>query len=211
MEIIYICRSFNILKEQEMKRGFNILMIVCGVLLVASCSKTKSYTEYLKDERKAIDRLIDHEGFKILKDYPSDSVFAENEFVKLDNDVYMHVIDPGDETRAVLGKTKALCRFEAYGILDSDTAYLLANNLTYGLTYTYGYPTEFIFGYNTYSGEYVDYYPDYFVGEGLATPLYYVGDGAIVSLIVPFKRMGYTFQSQYVPVYFKKVKYTFEK
>ncbi|WP_369683044.1 DUF4827 family protein [Parabacteroides sp. AM58-2XD] len=35
--------------------------------MVVSCDKTKSYTERLKDERKAIDRLIDHEGFKILK------------------------------------------------------------------------------------------------------------------------------------------------
>ena len=50
-----------------------------------------------------------------------------------------------------------------------------------------------------------------FVGEGLATPLYHVGEGAVVRLIVPFKRMGNTFQSQYFPVYFKKVRYTFEK
>jgi hypothetical protein len=194
-----------------MKRSFNVLMIVCAVVLVASCSDTKSYTDYLKDERKAIDRLIDHEGFKILKEYPSDSVFEENEFVKLDNDVYMNVIDSGNGNRAVLGKTKVFCRFEAYGILDSDTAYFMMNNLTYGSTYLYGYPTEFIFGYNTYSGDYDDYFPDDFVGEGMATPLYYVGEGAVVRLIVPFKRMGDTFQNQYTPVYFKKMKYTFEK
>lgn len=89
-----------------MKRGFYILMIMCVALLVASCDKTKSYTERLKDERKAIDRLIDHEGFKILKNYPSDGVFKENEFVKLDNDVYLNVIDSGNGERAVLGKTK---------------------------------------------------------------------------------------------------------
>lgn len=194
-----------------MKKGFNILMILCVALLVASCDKTKSYTEHLKDERKAIDRLIDHEGFKILKNYPSDGVFKENEFVKLDNDVYLNVIDSGNGNRAVLGQTKVFCRFEAYGILDSDTAYLMANNLTYGPSYVYGYPTEFVFGYNVYSGEYVNYFPDQFVGEGLATPLYHVGEGAVVRLIVPFKRMGNTFQSQYFPVYFKKVRYTFEK
>ena len=74
-----------------MKKGFYILMILCAALMVVSCDKTKSYTERLKDERKAIDRLIDHEGFKILKNYPSDGVFKENEFVKLDNDVYLNV------------------------------------------------------------------------------------------------------------------------
>ena len=190
-----------------MKKGFYILMILCAALMVVSCDKTKSYTERLKDERKAIDRLIDHEGFK---NYPSDGVFKENEFVKLDNDVYLNVIDSGNGNRAVLGTTKVFCRFEAKGILDSDTAYNMVNNLTYGPGY-YGFPTEFVFGYNVYSGESRSYDPDLFVGEGLATALYHVGEGATVKMIVPFKRMGSYFQSSYVPVYFSKVRYTFEK
>lgn len=193
-----------------MKRGFYILMILCAAILVVSCDKTKSYTEHLKDERKAIDRLIDSEGIKVLKNYPENGVFKENEFVKLDNDVYLNVIDSGNGERAVLGTTKVLCRFEAKGFLDSDTAYMMVNNLTYGLGYL-GYPTEFIFGYNVYSGESRSYDPDIFVGEGLATGLYHVGDGAILKLIVPFKRMGSYFQNNYAPVYFSKVKYTFEK
>lgn len=194
-----------------MKRGFYILMILCVGLMVASCDKTKSYTERLKDERKAIDRLIDREGFKILKDYPSDGVFKENEFVKLDNDVYMNVIDSGNGERAVLGTTKVLCRFEANDILQSDTATLIVNNLTYSEPRYQGYPTEFVFGYNAYSGNRYDYDPDLFVGEGLATALYHVGEGATVRLIVPFKRMGDYFQRNYTPIYFSKVKYTFEK
>lgn len=195
-----------------MKRGFYILMIMCVALVLVSCDKTKSYTEHLKDERKAIDRLIDNEGIRVLKNYPSDGVFKENEFVKLDNDVYLNVIDSGNGERAVLGTTKVLCRFEAKGFLDSDTAYMMTNNLTYSLG-ALGFPTEFIFGYNVYSGESRSYDPDLFVGEGLATALYHVGDGAIVKLIVPFKRMasGGYFQKNYIPVYFSKVKYTFEK
>lgn len=193
-----------------MKRGFYILMILCAALMVVSCDKTKSYTEHLKDERKAIERLIKREGFKIIDDYPANGVFKENEFVKLDNDVYLNVIDSGNGNRAVLGTTKVLCRFESKGFLDSDTTYNMVNNLTYGVGY-YGYPTEFVFGYNVYSGESRDYDPDMFVGEGLATALYHVGDGATVRLIVPFKRMGNYFQSNYTPVYFSKVKYTFEK
>lgn len=190
-----------------MKRGFYILMIMCVALVVVSCDKTKSYTEYLKAERKGIDRLIDREGIKVLKSYPSDSVFKENEFVKLDNDVYLNVIDPGNGEKAVLGQTKVLTRFDAYGILDTT---IQVNNLTYGQSY-YGYPTEFIYGYNVYSGDGRSYVPDYFVGEGLATALEYVRDGATVRLIVPFKRMGTVFQSSYDPIFFNKVKYTFEK
>ena len=194
-----------------MKRGFYILMIMCVALVVVSCDKTKSYTEHLKDERKAIDRLMDREGFKVLKNYPSDGVFKENEFVKLDNDVYLNVIDSGNGNRAVAGRTKVFCRFEANDIL-GDTTALFINNLTYGQSY-YAHPTEFIFGYNVYSGEKRSYAPDELVGEGLATALYHVGEGAEVKLIVPFKRMasGGYFQSNYTPVYFSKVKYTFEK
>lgn len=194
-----------------MKRGFYILMILCAALMVMSCDKTKSYTEHLKDERKAIDRLIDREGFKIIKNYPSDGVFKENEFVKLDNGVYLNVIDSGNGERAVLGKTKVICRFEANGFIDSDTTYLMVNNLTYGQPKYLGYPTEFIFGYNAYSGEERGYDPDIFVCEGLASGLYHVGDGAVVRLIVPFKRMNNYFLKNYIPVYFSKVKYTIEK
>ena len=194
-----------------MKKGFNILMILCVALLVASCDKTKSYTEHLKDERKAIDRLIDHEGFKILKNYPSDGVFKENEFVKLENDVYLNVIDSGNGDRAVLGKTKVLSRFVANNIMDVDTAEMMVDNLSSEYNNRWGFPTEFVFGYNVYSGEGRSYLPDLFVGEGLATGLYHVGDSAIVRLIVPFKRMGNYFQSSYTPIYFSKVKYIFEK
>lgn len=196
-----------------MKKGFYILMILCAALMVVSCDKTKSYTERLKDERKAIDRLIDHEGFKILKNYPSDGVFKENEFVKLDNDVYLNVIDSGNGNRATLGTTRVLCRFIANNILDTDTAQMIVDNLSSRYNNIWGFPTEFVFGYNVYSGENRSYDPDMFVGEGLATALYHVGEGAEVKLIVPFKRMapGGYFQSKYIPVYFSKVKYTFEK
>lgn len=194
-----------------MKRGFYILMIMCVALVVVSCDKTKSYTEYLKAERKAIDRLIDNEGIRVLKNYPSDGVFKENEFVKLDNDVYLNVIDSGNGNRAVLGTTKVFCRFIANDIMEADTAQLMVDNLSSKYNNRWGFPTEFIFGYNVYSGESRSYDPDIFVGEGLAAALYHVGEGAEVKLIVPFKRMGSYFQSQYTPVYFSKVKYTFEK
>lgn len=194
-----------------MKRSFYFLMIMCVAFVVASCDKTKSYTERLKEERKAIDRLIDREGIRVLKNYPADGVFQENEFVKLDNDVYINVIDSGNGERAVLGKTKVLCRFIANDIIQTDSTALLVDNLSSLYNNVWGFPTEFVFGYNVYSGSNYDYKPDYFVGEGLATGLYHVGDGAIVKLIVPFKRMGNTFQSSYTPIYFSKVRYTFEK
>ena len=87
----------------------------------------------------------------------------------------------------------------------------MVDNLSPKYNNRWGFPTEFIFGYNVSAAENRSYDPDLFVGEGLATGLYHVGNGAIVQLIVPFKRMGSYFQSNYSPVYFGKVRYTFEK
>ena len=52
-----------------MKKGFNILLILCAALVAISCSKTKSYTDMLKDEKKAIERFIDDKGLEILDDF----------------------------------------------------------------------------------------------------------------------------------------------
>ena len=48
-----------------MKKGFNILLILCAALVAISCSKTKSYTDMLKDEKKAIERFIDDKGLEL--------------------------------------------------------------------------------------------------------------------------------------------------
>ena len=85
-----------------MKKGFNILLILCAALVAISCSKTKSYTDMLKDEKKAIERFIDDKGLEILDDFPADSVFKENQFVLLDNGVYLNIIDKGTMARIVM-------------------------------------------------------------------------------------------------------------
>ena len=85
-----------------MKKGFNILLILCAALVAISCSKTKSYTDMLKDEKKAINRLIDENDFEILKDFPEDSVFKENQFVELENGTYLNIIEKGTSQRACL-------------------------------------------------------------------------------------------------------------
>ena len=70
-----------------MKRGFYILLIMCTAIMVVSCDKTKSYTDMLKAQRRAIERLQVDSGFVFLDEFPKDSIFKENEFVELDNGV----------------------------------------------------------------------------------------------------------------------------
>ena len=125
-----------------MKKGFNILLILCAALVAISCSKTKSYTDMLKDEKKAIERLIDANDFEILDDFPKDSIFKENQFVKLENGVYLNIIDKGSSERAVQYKTKMLYRCKLHYILEVDTLvyenYGPHSNGTYPIPFTYG-------------------------------------------------------------------------
>jgi len=157
----------------------------------------------LKDERKAIERLIDDEGLEILREFPKDSVFKDNQFFKLSNEVYINIIDRGGENLAESGKTGILARFDVHYFM-SDTAYYS----NYGPNSGGTHPLEFRYGYTTATGG--DSYARSFMSEGLQTGLQYVGHKGKVKLIVPFKRGSTTDMSYGNPVYYKIIEYKFE-
>ncbi|MCC8094152.1 MAG: DUF4827 domain-containing protein [Tannerellaceae bacterium] len=183
-----------------MKRGFNILLLFAFILVIFSCNKNKSYADWLKDQRKAIEQLMDENGFVLIKDYPANGVFAANEFYELSNGVYMNVIDSGNGNRAVAGNTTILCRFSVNVFMSAEF-----NNENI----SQGFPVEFIYGYNTARGN-VDHLFNEYLGEGLTSPLAYVGDSSEVRLIVPFNASSEYFSNNYEPLYFDRVKYAFE-
>ncbi len=195
-----------------MKKGFYFVLILCAACLMGSCSKTRSYTDMLKDEEKAIDRLIDSLGIEVLKDFPDDSIFAENQFVKMDNGVYMNIIDRG-EGRATLYSTRIMYRCNAYYFLNY---FQLCINSNYGPNSngTVPYPANgaqtvpFIYGEGTTNNQ-AD--PKYiYVSEGIQTPLQYVGHRGRVKLIVPFDKGNYYDQGEGYPVYYEVLEYLFE-
>lgn len=195
-----------------MKKGFNILLILCAALVAISCSKTKSYTDMLKDEKKAINRLIDENDFEILKDFPEDSVFKENQFVLLDNGVYLNIIDKGSDQRAIQGKTKILYRCSIHFFMNGDT---IIGNYGPHSNGTLPYPSNGIvsipFTYGEYSSSSMYELSYSFVSEGIQEPLKYVGDRAKVKLIVPFKRGTYYDQLEGQPVCYEILEYIFEE
>lgn len=188
-----------------MKRGFYLLLMLLGaVILISSCgNSTRTYAEKLKDERKRINKLIDSLDFVILDSYPKDGVFKENEFVHLKSGLYLNVVDSGNGNRAVAGQTYILCRFEYdfMNVLKNTTMTIDGFRAPYQ-------PLSFTYGVNVVSEK--NYEEIYYVfGLGLVEPLQYVGDGAVVKLIVPFK-IGGDLQTQGGdPIYYKKLKYTF--
>ena len=167
-----------------MKKGFNILLILCAALVAISCSKTKSYTDMLKD---------------------ADSVFKENQFVLLDNGVYLNIIDKGSDQRAVQYKTKMLYRCKMSYFMDS-TIVAIEN---YGPHSNGTSPIAFTYGDYSKNSPYDPSY--YYVSEGMQEPLKYVGDRAKVKMIVPFKRGAYNDQSNGQPVYYEILEYIFEE
>lgn len=213
-----------------MKKVFSIVWIVCAALFVASCGKTKSYTDMLKDEEKAIDRLIAQEGIEILNDFPADTVFEENQFVRLDDDVLLNIIDRGSSDRAVLYDTKILYRCIVSYPMDTtyiwNTGYCTWSDLTnWVLKHNYGpnsngtlpYPASSVAGmsvpftYGDYSSRLSTELSHTYVSEGLQMPLRYVGDRARVKLIVPFRVGSYMDQSNGQPVYYEVLEYIFDE
>jgi len=96
-----------------MKRSFNILLFACAVVAAVSCSNsTKSYTDMINAQDRAIEKFIHDNNIEVLDKYPANGVFKENQFVHLDNKVYMNVVDSGNGTRAVAYKTTVLARFK---------------------------------------------------------------------------------------------------
>ncbi len=72
---------------------------------------------YVEGQEKAIDRLSCGSGLVFLDDFPTDSIFKENEFVELDNGVYLNIVDKGSSERAVQGQTAIRCTVSLHGCL----------------------------------------------------------------------------------------------
>lgn len=85
-------------------KGYKTFIIMCGVLIASavggsSCSKTKSYSELLRTEEKAVNWFMAQH--KVVSSVPEDSVFEYGEdapYYRMDDEgfVYMQVLNPGD-------------------------------------------------------------------------------------------------------------------
>jgi hypothetical protein len=155
----------------------------------------------LKAEKKAIDRFVDEQGFEILKNYPASGVFGEKQFVLLSSGLYLNVVDSGNGNRPVTG-TNILLRASGRVLLNDTFSF----NGFDPMSIIISWPMEF--KYNAYNSNDAT---GYFFSEGLVGGLEYVGDSAVVKMIVPFK-IGSTYQqTNGNPIYYDKVRYIFEK
>jgi hypothetical protein len=163
-----------------------------------------------RDEKRAIEKLIAEEDFEVLTKYPENGVFGENQFVLLDDtEVYLNVVDSGNGNRPVLGKTKILMRCSGKLLFEADSVNSFSTfpNWFDPIEFVYGYASVTIAQY--YSSLGTDQW--YYLSPGVESVLAYVGENAIVKIIVPFSQ-GSSYQnynSYGAPIYYDKVKFTF--
>jgi hypothetical protein len=170
-------------------------MLTC---LLSSCDKQKTLQERLQEEKRAINRYIDRNRLVILDEYPKSKVFGEKEFFRTSDGLYIHVVDSGNGRRAESLRDEVTVRFEyRHDIAVSDSSILKWNSS--GLVYPYSFKYGLSQSYSA-SGS--------LVCIAWVYPLLYVGEHAVVDLIVPSSLGSYSDNSNINPVFYKGVTYT---
>jgi len=182
------------------------ILFVTIIMLLAACSKGVSYAERVETEKKRIKQFLSEQNIEVLNSYPSNGVFKTNQYYLDETGVYINVVDSGNGKRAV-AYDKVYYRFSETMQLptsDNDTIKLWETNP--GLQ-----PLEFVYKVTSSYTETNPYAtgPTYaYLSEGVTVPLKYVGEDAIVNILVPFK-VGSAYQSSYYStIYYKRLRYS---
>lgn len=191
-----------------------ILMLLACTFIFSSCNNNRTYADMKKDQEKAINKFISERNIEVIHKYPSDSIFEENQFLLLDNGVYLNIVDSGNGNRAALYKTKILMRCSGEHIFKSDTGKfdIFENNSPYApIEFIYGYASQTISQYTSWFSNYTYHPVCYYLSLNVESILEYVGENAVVKLIVPFEN-GSTYQSSSnygAPLYYDKLRFQF--
>lgn len=182
-----------------------LLFVVCIGFVLGACSKGESYSDRVKKERKLINNFIAERDIVVLDSYPANGVFKSNEYYRDASGVYINVVDSGNGTRANKG-AQVFFRF----IGASSLPYV--DSVAVNLSEISPLPLQFTYGVtSTYVGLSSTDIPNYrYLSPGITDPLKYVGEGAVVRLIVPFKGdVGSSYQSlTYSTLYYDQVTYS---
>lgn len=114
------------------------LAALAGLMLITSCSDTETYADKKKKERSAISRYIKNQNITVISEekfFSQDSTtdVSKNEYVLFESSgVYMQIIRKGCGEKLKIGETAtALCRFNEYNLLESDSTLQLTNIYQY--------------------------------------------------------------------------------
>ena len=180
------------------KVALSIVSIILISGIFSACNNNgKNLQELLQEERKAIDRFITFNDLVILKDYPKDGVFGEKEYYKTNDGLFFQVVDSGNGKRAKL-LDDVNVRFDYFQYVkevakgDTSKNYLPFYDpfsFVYGIAQTYR-PANSI------------------VCQAWVIPLVYVGEEAVLNLIVPSSIGSYGDNYNVTPIFYRNLRYT---
>lgn len=193
-----------------MRKIIGAIFTFMGLAIIFSACGGETYADKLKKEKKGIERFINDNNITTRGTYPTDHKFADNEYYLDENTgVYFRVIDPGDESKLpVKGKTDVYLRYENILNLLNENDTIAANNFqgTF-MTFRYGNTSTYM-GSGTSTTYQLQMY--YFLSQACVLPLEQgLGNGAEVSLIVPFANGSTYQQANYIPMFYGRLRYQF--
>jgi len=185
-----------------MKKGalfiISVIIISC---ISSSCNQSKSLQELLDEEKRAIDKFITMNGFIILKEneYPADGVFKDNEYYQSPDGLFFQVVDSGNGKR-VKPVDEVLVRYDY--IQDIKSAVSGDTTTSKSMFYSFQ-PFSFVYGISaTYM---ISTSP---VCQAWVIPLSYVGENAVVNMIIPSSIGSSYDNSNITPVFYRNLRYT---
>jgi hypothetical protein len=185
-----------------MKKAVNfILSFIILAIIGVACDNQKSLQEYLREEKRDIERYIEREGIVVLKSYPEDGIFKEKEFFRTSEGLYLHVTNPGSDVRAKPYEDVVLVRFEYFYYIKD---FVSGNNVEdIKIPYFLLYPMEFTYKLRNYGKNSGD-----LSCNGWEIPLSYVGEKAVIDLIIPSSLGTSSDNSNFNVVYYKNLEYS---
>ena len=176
-----------------MKQKLILIMLLCGFLVIGtSCKDDKTYAELLQEEQDSIDKYL--KGYRVadipanlddLETTNGDRESADAPYYRLEDGVYMQIISKGNGTPIQKGDKVA----------STGSADAVGN-------FYYENIDDYYFNYNTVTTSSSTTY-----GLGIEYPLQYVGNKAVVKVIVPSK-MGFTESISSVIPYLYLIEYS---
>lgn len=176
------------------------------VLLLGACSKTKSYSELLTEERKSTNAYLATQ--RVIGEIPADSVFINKQtapegeeppYYKLDEDgnVYMQVINPGTKDNKAAVNQQIYFRFMRISLNEWATG---VEPTPEGNANDMGFNPTF-FRFKNYDLESSIQY-----GTGIQLPLNFLGIDCEVNIIIK-SQYGFTSEISNVVPYRYNVRY----
>ncbi len=178
-----------------------LIIFMIPVLLLTACKDTKSYSELLNDEEKAVNSFLAHQ--KVINEIPADTVFetgSDAPYYKIDEDgdIYMQVIKPGDRKNNRAQEDQTIYfRFGRINLLRYELGYDDTPSGNYDDMATSSASFRFNKEETSNSLEF---------GYGLQVPLNFVGIDCEINLLVKSQKGPYSEISDVIP-YLYNIRY----